>query len=436
MAGAETPSSRTLDRLSSPDRLDETIQIVGPSDWLPLLVVAVLVALALGWSIWGRVSTTVSGRGVLIRPRGVLELQTLGAGRVDQIQIRTGDHVKKGQIIGLVDQFELRRKLDEDRALLAELESQDKAKGRVQTTESARQKAQTALTREYARSQAENLRKSLADARALQPLIDQRLASVRSLRENGLIAASAPELLSAEQQSLENARRITDVTAQLKQLDVQIAQSEGIEMTLSRGHLEADSSRRAEIQRLKSALAINEVQIEQNSQIVASQDGRVLEVMLANGLIITAGARVATIDVDSGPAPLMTIGYLAIGVGKKVRPGMLALVTPDGVERQRYGGMTGRVTHVSDLAVSAEGVRAVVGNAELAQSLLAGGARIEVTVALDADPSNPSGYKWSSSSGPALPITPGLTGDLRVAIEERAPITYVLPFLRELTGTE
>ncbi len=424
------------ERLSSPDRLDETIHIVRPSDWLPLLVVAVLVALILVWSVVGRVATTVSGRGVLIRPRGVLELQTLGAGRIDQITIRSGDRLTKGQVIGLVDQFELRRKLDEDRALLQELEVQDRAKGRVQSSEVRTQQQQTQAMRAYAASQAENLRKTLADARAMQPLVDQRLASVRQLRASGLLAAAAPELLNAEQQSLENARRITEATAQLRQLDLQLAQSVGQETTLSRGHLEADSARRAEMQRLKSAIALNEVQIDLNSRIVAPADGRVLEVIMANGLVVSAGARIATIEVDEGKGALVALGYLALGVGKKVRPGMPVLVTPDGVERQRFGGMTGRVTHVSDLAVSAEGVRAIVGNTALAQTLLGDSARVELTVALDADPSNPSGYRWSSSSGPPLPITAGLTGDVRIVVEERAPMTYVLPFLRELTGTE
>ena len=426
---------KALDRLSSPDRLDESIQIVAPSDWLPVLVVGGLLVLALVWSITGRVATTVSGRGVLIHPRAVIDLQTLGSGRVTDLRVRTGDRVTRGQVVGAIDQFELRRRLEQDRALLVELEAQDRTKERVQTDESSRQKKQTDLTKDYARSQAEALRKSLVDAQALQPIIDQRLKSVRALRDEGLLATSAPELLKAEQTSLDNARRITDVAAQLKQLDLQIAQSEGLEMSLSRQHLEADSSRRVEIQRLKSSLAINDVQIEKNSQIVAPADGRVLEVLRENGHVVAVGARVATIEVNDPNATIINVAYLEVGVGKQVRPGMAVLVTPDGVARQRYGGITGTVTTVSDLAVTTDGVRAMVGNAELAQGLLAGGgARIEVVATLDTNAANLSGYRWSSSAGPSLPVTAGLTGDIRVVVDRRAPITYVLPFLRELTG--
>ncbi len=431
---AETAQPLTRGSSISPDRLDESIQIVGPSDWLPIAVVTVLVVLVLVWSVTGEVGTTVTGRGVLIHPRGVLDLQSLGAGRVTGLRLRTGDAVTRGQVLGLIDQFELRGRLNEDRRLLAELETRDRMQDSAQRGEFTRRRQQTGLTREYASSQADALRKSLADARALQPLLDQRLTSVRALRDAGLLAIAAPEVLIAQQASLENARRLTDTAAQLKQLEVQVAESQGVETSLSRDHLAADSTRRAEMQRLRASIAVAEMQIEKNSQIVALYDGHVLEAFVDDGRIVTSGARLATIQVSDPTAPLINIAYLAVGPGKKVRPGMQVLVTPDGIERQRFGGITATVTAVSDLAVSAEGVRATVGSAELAKQLVGDEPRIEVIARLDAA-TNRSGYHWSSSNGPEAPMSAGLTGDSRIVVEQRAPITYVLPFLRELTGT-
>ncbi len=45
-----------------------------------------------------------------------------------------------------------------------------------------------------------------------------------------------------------------------------------------------------------------------------------------------------------------------------------------------------------------------------------------------------SGYQWSSSHGPDLQITTGTTTTARVTVGERAPITFILPFLRANTG--
>ena len=77
---------------------------------------------------------------------------------------------------------------------------------------------------------------------------------------------------------------------------------------------------------------------------------------------------------------------------------------------------------------------AVVGNAEVVQGLMTGGAYIAVTAQMQRDPSTVSGYAWSSSTGPPLAMSAGLTATVRTTVEERAPITYILPFLRSVSG--
>ena len=68
------------------------------------------------------------------------------------------------------------------------------------------------------------------------------------------------------------------------------------------------------------------------------------------------------------------------------------------------------------------------------QSLMPEGAYIEVRARLEQDPATPSGYRWSSSRGPDIRLTSGLTNSTRVTIEGRAPVTYLLPILRETAG--
>ena len=80
------------------------------------------------------------------------------------------------------------------------------------------------------------------------------------------------------------------------------------------------------------------------------------------------------------------------------------------------------------------GVREGLSNREVAESLLAGGYRIQVFATLER--SADGGYEWSSSLGPDQAISAGTTSTARVAVERRRPITFVLPFLRELTGTD
>jgi len=57
----------SLERLSSPERLDELMTIVNFKTWLPLGTIGVLLGLGLIWSWVGRIPVTTNGRGLLVQ---------------------------------------------------------------------------------------------------------------------------------------------------------------------------------------------------------------------------------------------------------------------------------------------------------------------------------------------------------------------------------
>lgn len=126
---------------------------------------------------------------------------------------------------------------------------------------------------------------------------------------------------------------------------------------------------------------------------------------------------------------LKHLGFFPIGLGKRVQPGMEVRINPSNVERQRYGSIVGRVTKVSEFPVTAEGVVNMIGNTDVAQTLLARGGAMLIEAEMEKDPSSPTGLQWTSS-GPPQPMTPGTTTTCRVTLEKRAPITFALPLLR------
>ncbi|MEM1310384.1 MAG: hypothetical protein AAF892_16035 [Cyanobacteria bacterium P01_D01_bin.71] len=56
----------SLERLSSPERLDELMTIVNFKTWLPLGTIGLLLGLGLIWSVVGRIPVTTNGRGLLV----------------------------------------------------------------------------------------------------------------------------------------------------------------------------------------------------------------------------------------------------------------------------------------------------------------------------------------------------------------------------------
>ncbi len=425
--------SKPSERASSPENLDQLMRVVLPRDWLILVVFGVLAAATLYWSIEGRIPTAVSGRGILIQPWHSQELQILGSGRIESLTIREGDIVHEGDILGRLDQFELRQRIEEDRTILAGLTRQDQAQNGLQEEQLRLQRQETQLQASVAESQKASFQKTLRDAETIAPLLKRRVDGMRQMVKEGLMAEIAPEVAEAEQAYIDNNAKISDVTARLRELDLQLKQSETREAGLQRGTLDATAARRNQIQDVSARIRFNQFQLDRHSAIVSPRSGRITEVVAAAGQIVPTGTRLATIEADDPAQSLVGVVYFPVGDGKKVQPGMPIQVTPDTVERERFGGITGRVVSVSALPVTREGSRALVGNAEVVAGLMPAGPYIEVIARLDRD-ATASGYRWSSSTGPSIQITPGLTHSARVTVEMRAPITFLLPFLRETTG--
>lgn len=58
----------SLERLSSPEQLDQLMQVVNAKSWMPLATLGSLLALAVIWSVLGRIPITAIGKGALVHP--------------------------------------------------------------------------------------------------------------------------------------------------------------------------------------------------------------------------------------------------------------------------------------------------------------------------------------------------------------------------------
>jgi hypothetical protein len=84
-----------LDRLASPDQLDQLMQLTSPRAWIALLGLGLLLFVALLWSLFGTLSTTVEGQGVLVAE--IQQLRATRAGVVQKFLVQSGDEVQEGQ---------------------------------------------------------------------------------------------------------------------------------------------------------------------------------------------------------------------------------------------------------------------------------------------------------------------------------------------------
>jgi len=425
---------QALDHFTAPEPLDQLLRVVRPQHWLALATCAALVGVAVLWSIYGHLPTTVTGRGVLIRPRQVVDVQAPAAGRLATLSVRVGDVLRAGDVLGTIEQVEIRRQLQEARAREETLLAQDRTKQALQTQQTALQDQQTAQDSRVLDLQRQDVHKRLSDAQARVPVLHQRFENRTRLETLGLLPRLSNERLQAEQAYLDNQNTIAALQADLKQLDSKRTQLATQSKRQALETLEAATARQNQLQELQSRIVLLEVQLAKESEIHSPYTGRVLELTVQVGQVLQTGLRLGSIAVEDASSPLVGVSYFPIQAGKKIQPGMTIHVAPDTVARQRFGSLLGTVTEVSAFPVTRDGVASLVGNAEVVTALTGQGPVIEVTAELFRDPTTVSGYKWSSSGGPALTMTAGTTTTGRVVLEHRAPITYLLPILREASG--
>ena len=425
---------KALERISSPDRLDQLMHVVSAKDWIPIVTLIGLLGAGAAWSVWGSIPTLVNGRGVLLRPSRIVQIQTLGGGRLESFHARIGDTVREGDLLGRVDQPELREKIHENQETLATLRAQDGIKKAAEDRQEKLQQEQDRLERRFLEAQRKNLEAGLADARTLHPALEKRLQSLTKAESLGLTAPSGLDLVTAQSSFRDNAAKISDYTARLEQIDGQLKQLETRFGALVQEHTEASITRQNQISDFENQLSMGGLKLTKSAEIRSANAGTVTEVFAAPGQVLSPGARLISLDIEEGGAQPLSVSYFPVRDGKRIRPGMRIQVTPDTVDRERFGGIVGKVVSVSRLPVTKEGALNTVGNPEIVSALMGDGPYIEVTTQLETDPSTFSGYRWSSSRGPQLKMTSGVTTISRVTIESRAPITYLIPILRESSG--
>lgn len=96
-----------LEKLSTPEQLDQLVQVTTPRGWLALAALAAAILVAAFWSVRGAIPTTVRGNGVIVRTGGTFNVVATNAGRIVELHIPDDFVVAKGQVLARVAQPEL-----------------------------------------------------------------------------------------------------------------------------------------------------------------------------------------------------------------------------------------------------------------------------------------------------------------------------------------
>ncbi|HTY42339.1 MAG TPA: NHLP bacteriocin system secretion protein [Thermoanaerobaculia bacterium] len=369
-----------LEKLSSPEQLDVMMQVTSPAGWLALAGTGVILLFVVVWSVVGKIAIRVDGQGLLLRGSAVLDITSGAQGRVTEVLVKPGDRLAVGQVVARLAQPELQLRIDNTREQIRTLSAQGAESGARGDSVIAQYQSQVRDLREKVETQKKLVQRGLLTRGTL-------------LRTQADLAAAEQAIAQNEITKSGQENRIDDLKHQLKEFEEKLASS---------------------------------------TEVKSSYTGRVLEVTVGPGGLVSEGTRILTLEPLD--APLQTVIYLPASEGKRVRPGMQVRISPSTVKVEEYGFMIGTVKSVSEFPVTPEGLRRVLRNDKLVETLMGKSAPIEVVASLIPDSKTPSGYRWSSSKGPPTQVMSGTLAAASVVVESRRPISYVLPVIKRSLG--
>ena len=405
-----------MDRMASPDRLDQPLRLVKPANWLFLAVAGAIVLFALIWGFTTSVPIKVNAQGIMIDSAGLSEVAVQYEGRVDEILVKPGDRVARGDIVARLTRDNRERDIQIAEAALGDAVAKAGMAERVYQRGEARMSAADQARLRATRNRAAELREQLATRQKTADNLRDLVAQNAATREELMNVIALNDSIRADLRKLEQERLdiVAGATARRNARD---------QLRLDDSQLVQE--RRRELEKLKA-------QTDDEVLVRATQSGRVLEIKVNSGDVLTQGEAIATLDSGAGSAgdgTFEAVLFVPPDGGKRIDPGMAVELVPTTTAKEIYGHIKGETVSATVLPASREAMRRYLQNDQLVEQLSAAGAPIEVRVRLK-HASNPSGFLWSSSDGPERPVTTGTMLSGKIVVERRLMIDVILPGVR------
>ena len=418
-----------LERLSSPEQLDQQLQVTSPRGWIALLALWSVLAAVIVWSIVGSVPTREEGQGIIVVGGGLQVVVSPGKGRLRSIDVDVGTVIGPGDIVATISQQTLDDELDQARSQLAEMQAQNLRHAQFDHRE-------------------EDLQTSLAevDRQRLQQAIDYATGRIARLRTHRAIIKELFEdgmMTEIDLHEVEQEVETVSMEQEKARLEIQqlIARNENATFQRERERMKRDN----ELERLQSKIDLLAGRLSRESQVVSQVTGRVVEIRAALQTEVHVGDTILLIEpMGTEAGGLEAILYVSAATGKRIKvrgeaggEEMVVHISPSTVKREEYGSMLGVVSFVATVPTSKPAMEARLRDKDLAEKLTQEiGLPLEVRVTLIPSNDTPSGYKWTSSEGPRTVITAGTLCRGSVTVNEQRPVELLIPFIKKRLGLD
>lgn len=141
------------------------------------------------------------------------------------------------------------------------------------------------------------------------------------------------------------------------------------------------------------------------------------------GSFVRSGDVVATIE-PAGANPVAVV-FVPVETDRRVTIGMPVRLSPADARPDVFGFLRGHVTYAAPFPANSDRIKAALQNDAVAATFSADVPVREIHIALDVD--SQGQLVWSGLRNAGRTLSPGMPCSATVVVEERAPITFILP---------
>lgn len=397
------------------DNLD-TPQILSLPITIALVILSGGVGSLLIWSVVYELPITASGSGLIYQAPQLVGVRAAGSGLLKALHVKVGSSVQPG-------------------SRLAELDVRDQE---VMTSEASRQKELASQNRKVAIESipGELAEQIIANEKLLNDIgrnIQQQqgilsaqtknLNAYKKLEEKGFV--SSVELLSYQEKAVQLQNSIGQTRSQYNTL---LAKRENTKRELASALNEA----RSKYVSAEATQRVRQHKLLLSQNLRSPIQGQVSQITTWPGSTVAEGQELFVISPSQGS---LTAAFLISGSDAgRIKFGDLALLSPASAPPQRYGYLKGVVTSVTPYPTTQAAYASLIGSETLAKQVF-DSQESKVPLLVEVNPTYKEGkLVWSGSDGPSWPITSGSLAKVKVIYHSRKPITYVIPWLRKITG--
>lgn len=409
---------RAVDSASSPESINRVAPIASPRLWILVAGASAVIVTFSAWAFFGTIPLMVRGMGILIEGSMVVAAEAPADGRIGDLQVKPGDRVVQGQVLAVVANPVLEAQKIDAQNTAARLREQD-----VSLT-AAEDIATAAITASINVRESE-CRRRIDRAAAIAVDFSKAVEVKRDLVRQGLLAES--ELLAIANSTFEIERTLSDARSELLRID-----ADRSNVIIQR---QQDQQRRdnliADADALVRQLA---ARMDSERNIIAPRPGKIVQLTRAPGDVVHRGGTVAIIS-DAGDGRLRCYAFFPLTEGKRVRKDMHVHVEPSIADRERFGVISAAVSAIEPVIGTRETFLRIINSPEVAQDIERRyGGTVSAVIDLELNPDSPTGLRWTGGTGYPRPLTPGTLCDVDVVTEDVAPISLLVPWIKQAFG--